>query len=61
MSSRTAPLSAREIRPPLPAHPKTGESSYPFAEVVLLNTTLTNIAPEGWSDADKGGNVRFWE
>jgi len=27
----------------------------------LLNSTLTNIAPEGWSDADKGGNVHFWE
>jgi hypothetical protein len=28
---------------------------------VLLNTTLTNIAPEGWSAADQGGNVHFWE
>jgi pectin methylesterase-like acyl-CoA thioesterase len=35
--------------------------SYPYAEVVLLNTTLDNIAVEGWGDADKGGNVRFWE
>jgi hypothetical protein len=34
---------------------------YPYAEVVLLNTTLTNIAPEGWGDADKSGNVHFWE
>ena len=41
--------------------PKNGEATYPYAEVVLLNTTLVNIAPEGWSDADKGGNVRFWE
>ena len=41
--------------------PKNGDFEYPHAEVVLLNTTLTNIAPEGWSDADKGGNVRFWE
>lgn len=41
--------------------PKNGDFEYPYAEVVLLNTTLTNIAPEGWSDADKGGNVRFWE
>ncbi|CAN5320576.1 hypothetical protein BH10ACI2_BH10ACI2_07490 [soil metagenome] len=41
--------------------PKNGDSTYPFAEVVLINTTLTNIAPEGWSDADKGGNVHFWE
>lgn len=38
-----------------------GRFSYPFAEVVLLNATLINIAPEGWSDADKGGNVHFWE
>ena len=35
--------------------------SYPYAEVVLLNATLVSIAPEGWSDADKGGDVRFWE
>jgi len=35
--------------------------SYPYAEVVLLNTTLDNIAVEGWGDADKGGNVHFWE
>jgi hypothetical protein len=41
--------------------PKNGDSTYAFAEVVLLNTSLTNIAPEGWGDADKGGNVRFWE
>jgi pectinesterase len=38
-----------------------GRFAYPYAEVVLLNSTLVNIAPEGWSDADKGGNVRFWE
>ncbi len=38
-----------------------GRFSYPYAEVVLLNATLINIAPEGWSDADKGGQVRFWE
>lgn len=41
--------------------PKNGDFEYPYAEVVLLNTELTNIAPEGWGDADKGGNVRFWE
>ncbi len=41
--------------------PQNGEFSYPFAEDVLLNCTLVNIAPEGWGDADKGGNVRFWE
>jgi pectinesterase len=41
--------------------PKNGDFEYPFAEVVLINTQLTNIAPEGWGDADKGGNVRFWE
>jgi len=35
--------------------------TYPYAEVVLLNTTLQNIAPAGWGDADKGGNVHFWE
>lgn len=41
--------------------PRNDTFTYPFAEVVLLNTTLTNIAPEGWGDADKSGNVRFWE
>jgi hypothetical protein len=41
--------------------PRNESFTYPFAEVVLLNATLTNIAPEGWSDADKGGKVRFWE
>ena len=41
--------------------PRNEAATYPFAEVVLLNTTLVNIAPEGWGDADKGGNVRFWE
>src|SRR5258708_7750388 len=41
--------------------PKNDTFTYPAAEVVLLNTTLINIAPEGWSDADKGGNVHFWE
>ena len=41
--------------------PKNESFTYPFAEVVLLNSTLINISPEGWSDADKGGNVHFWE
>ena len=41
--------------------PRNESFTYPFAEVVLLNATLVNIAPEGWSDADKGGQVRFWE
>ncbi|HEY6805641.1 MAG TPA: pectinesterase family protein [Pyrinomonadaceae bacterium] len=41
--------------------PRNETFTYPFAEVVLLNATLTNISPEGWSDADKGGQVRFWE
>jgi pectinesterase len=35
--------------------------TYPNAEVVLLNTTLQNIAPEGWGEADRGGGVHFWE
>lgn len=41
--------------------PKNGDFSYPFAEVVLLNATLVNIAPEGWGTADTGGNVKFLE
>jgi len=27
----------------------------------LLSATLVNIAPEGWGDADRQGEVRFWE
>ena len=38
-----------------------GRFSYPYAEVVLLSATLVNIAPEGWGDADRQGEVRFWE
>ena len=41
--------------------PRNDPFTYPYAEVVLLDPTLVNIAPEGWLDADKGGNVRFWE
>lgn len=41
--------------------PKNDTFTYPFAEVVLLNSKMENITPEGWSDADRGGNVRFWE
>ena len=41
--------------------PQNERFSYPFAEVVLLNATLSNIAPEGWGDADKRGTVHFWE
>jgi pectinesterase len=41
--------------------PQNDRFTYPFAEVVLLNSTLVNIAPEGWGEADRGGEVRFWE
>jgi hypothetical protein len=41
--------------------PENGGATYPFAEVVLLDSTLVNIAPEGWSAADSGGKVHFWE
>lgn len=41
--------------------PKNDPFTYPYAEVVLLNSKLVNIAPEGWGDADRGGNVHFWE
>jgi pectinesterase len=41
--------------------PRNESATYPYAEVVLLDTTLANIAPEGWGDADRGGNVHFWE
>lgn len=41
--------------------PRNDTFTYPYAEVVLLNSTLVNIAPEGWDAADQGGNVRFWE
>ena len=41
--------------------PRNDTFTYPYAEVVVLNSKLINIAPEGWSAADQGGNVRFWE
>ena len=41
--------------------PKNGASTYPYAEAVLLNSTLNGILPEGWGAADEGGKVRFWE
>ena len=41
--------------------PKNGATTYAYAEAVLLNCTLSGIAPEGWSAADEGGNVHFWE
>ena len=41
--------------------PKNGNSTYPYAEAVLLNCTLSGIRPEGWGPADEGGKVRFWE
>lgn len=41
--------------------PKNNASTYPNAEVVLLNSVLTNISPKGWDAADLGGNVHFWE
>ncbi len=41
--------------------PTNGARSYPFAEVVLLNATLTNISTIGWGPADTGGNVHYWE
>ena len=41
--------------------PKNGTSTYPYAEAVLLNSTLSGILPEGWGAADEGGKVRFWE
>jgi pectin methylesterase-like acyl-CoA thioesterase len=41
--------------------PKNGASTYPYAEAVLLNATLTGIAPEGWGAADEGGKIHFWE
>ena len=41
--------------------PRNDTFTYAYAEVVLLNSTLVNIAPEGWGAADQGGNVHFWE
>jgi pectinesterase len=41
--------------------PKNGATTYPYAEAVLLNATLSGIRPEGWDAADEGGKVHFWE
>ncbi|MCS0630786.1 pectinesterase family protein [Telluria mixta] len=36
--------------------------NYPYAEAVLLDATLTGIAPEGWGPVDgDASHVRFWE
>ncbi len=42
--------------------PTNGDKSYPYAEAVLLDSTLIGIAPAGWGEI--GGdtsNVHFWE
>ena len=41
--------------------PRNGNTTYPYAEAVLLDCTLSGIRPEGWGPADEGGNVHFWE
>jgi pectin methylesterase-like acyl-CoA thioesterase len=41
--------------------PKNGASTYPYAEAVLLNCTLSGILPEGWGAVDESGNVHLWE
>jgi len=41
--------------------PKNGASTYPYAEAVLLNCTLSGILAEGWGAADEGGKVHLWE
>jgi pectin methylesterase-like acyl-CoA thioesterase len=41
--------------------PKNNAATYPHAEAVLLDSTLSGIAPEGWGPADLGGDVHFWE
>jgi hypothetical protein len=41
--------------------PKNGNSTYPYAEAVLLNCTLSGIRPEGWGPTDEGGQVHLWE
>src|SRR6185369_3225486 len=41
--------------------PTNGNSTYPYAEAVLINAILSGIRPEGWGAADEGGRVHFWE
>jgi pectin methylesterase-like acyl-CoA thioesterase len=41
--------------------PQNNISTYRYAEAVLINCTLSGIAPEGWGPADDGGGVHFWE
>jgi pectin methylesterase-like acyl-CoA thioesterase len=41
--------------------PKNGNSTYPYAEAVLLNCRLSGIRPEGWGPTDEGGQVHLWE
>ncbi len=41
--------------------PKNNQAGYPYAEMVLINCTLTNIAPEGWGEVYDASNVHYWE
>ncbi|HVZ29197.1 MAG TPA: pectinesterase family protein [Asticcacaulis sp.] len=41
--------------------PGNNARTYPFAEVVLLNATLSNISAVGWGPADTGGKLHYWE
>jgi pectinesterase len=41
--------------------PTNNVSTYPYAEAVIMNSTLINIAPEGWGPAHDGDDVHFWE
>ncbi|MDR1673490.1 MAG: carbohydrate esterase [Bacteroidales bacterium] len=42
--------------------PLNGGKSYSYAEAVLINCRLSNIAPEGWGEIYGDGlNNRFWE
>lgn len=59
--------SGQRVRQVIARLPDNKGINYPHAELVLLNTRMDGIAPEGWGPVQEDGpafsraNVRFWE
>ncbi|MEV4779885.1 pectinesterase family protein [Burkholderia sp. LMU1-1-1.1] len=49
-------------QPHLARSPVNKGKSYPHAEAVLINATLSGVSPQGWGEiGGDASNVRFWE
>ncbi|ODP38872.1 pectinesterase family protein [Sphingomonas turrisvirgatae] len=59
--------SGQKVRQVIARLPDNKGINYPHAEIVLINTRMDGIAPEGWGPVQEDGatfsraNVRFWE